>query len=127
MLAEREELHREKEALDLISEKERRIAVNHINARMKLLDDRIATAKLMEPGGLTPKEIRFGSTVTIRTAGREEIRTVRIVGVDEADAARGKISFISPLAKALINKKAGDQAVLKLPGEERVFEVLEVQ
>ncbi|MFO7723888.1 MAG: GreA/GreB family elongation factor [Bacteroidales bacterium] len=124
LLAEREAMLKEKEELNISNEKERRIAVNHIHARMKLLDERIAGAKLMLPADPSPSEIRFGAMVTIRLAATGEKQTVQIVGVDEADAAQGKISFISPLAKALINKKAGDTAVLKLPREERVFEIL---
>ena len=126
LLAERENLLRERDELDSSDERERRIAANHLHALLQLLDQRIATAKLMEPGGQKPVEIRFGATVTIQVAGTEEIQTVQIVGVDEADIAGGKISFISPLAKALINKKAGDTAVLKLPREERVFEIIRV-
>jgi len=124
LLAERDALLKERDNLDNTSEKERRIAANHIHARMKLLDERIAGAKLMLPVQPAPSEIRFGAMVTIRLAATGEKQTVQIVGVDEADAAQGKISFISPLAKALINKKAGDTAVLKLPREERVFEIL---
>jgi transcription elongation factor GreB len=126
LLAEREAMVKEKEELNISSEKERRIAVNHIHARMKLLDERIAGARLMLPANPPPAEIRFGAIVTIRPSGSNEIQKVQIVGVDQADVANGKISFISPLAKALINKKAGEKAVLKLPREERVFEILEV-
>ena len=126
LLAERDSILREREEIGASNEKERRIAVNHIHARLKLLDERINSAKLLELPGNNPKEIRFGATATIRTEGTTEIQTVQITGVDEADAAKGKISFISPLAKALINKKAGDKAILKLPKEEKVFEILEV-
>jgi transcription elongation factor GreB len=48
------------------------------------------------------------------------------VGVDEADIARGKISFISPLARALINKKVGDRITLKRDKEDIVFEIMEI-
>jgi len=127
LLAERENLLKERDSFGGSNEKERRIAVNHLHARLKLLDERIATAKVMERGDPPPAEIRFGATVTIRTEGIEENRTIQITGVDEADVSRGKISFISPLAKALINKKTGDKAILKLPREERVFTVIGVK
>lgn len=127
LMEERENLLQEKEDLDTSDEKERRIAVNHIHARLRLLDERINSAKLTEPEGEPPQEIRFGAIVTITTPGTEETQNVQIVGVDEADVAKGKISFISPLAKALINKKAGDRATLKLPREERAFEIVAVK
>jgi transcription elongation factor GreB len=126
LLAEREAMLQEKEELNISNENERRIAVNHIHARMKLLDERIAGAKLMLLAEPAPSEIRFGASVTIRLTATGEIQTVQIVGVDEADPAQGKISFVSPLAKALINKKAGDTAVLKLPREEREYEILKL-
>lgn len=49
-----------------------------------------------------------------------------IVGVDEADISKGKISFISPLAKALINKKAGDKVILKRDQKDIVFTIMEI-
>jgi transcription elongation factor GreB len=52
-----------------------------------------------------------------------KIQIFQIVGVDEADIARGKISFLSPLARALINKKIGDNVTLKRDREDIVFEV----
>jgi len=48
------------------------------------------------------------------------------VGVDEADIAKGKVSFISPLARALINKKTGEKVTLKREKDEIVFEVLKI-
>jgi transcription elongation factor GreB len=124
---ERETLLRERDALDASNENERRIAVNHLHARLQLLDQRIASARLMEPGEPPPEEIRFGATVTIRTKGSEELQTICIVGVDEADVSQGKISFISPLAKILIHKTPGEFVVLKLPREERTLEVVRVE
>ncbi|HRZ43460.1 MAG TPA: GreA/GreB family elongation factor [Bacteroidales bacterium] len=126
LLTEREALLKEKEDLRITTEKERRLAVNHIHARLKLLDERIASAKPIDPGSPPPAEVKFGASVTIRLVKTGEAQTIQIVGVDEADVPRGKISFISPLARALINKKPGEKAVWKVPGEERVFEILEI-
>ena len=50
----------------------------------------------------------------------------QIVGVDEADVSKGKISFISPIARLLIDKKVGDKAILKLANADRVFEIMEI-
>jgi len=70
---------------------------------------RKATAELVTPNdekGAAEDTVAFGSTVTIRRKGREQ--TFRIVGVDEADAARGLISFRSPLATAILGARPGD-------------------
>jgi len=56
------------------------------------------------------KSVQFGSTVTSLRDGREQ--TFQIVGEDEAEPARGKISYVSPLARAIMNKDAGDTAML---------------
>ena len=80
---------------------------------------RRASAQLLQPdtaGG----SVVFGSRVTFR---REETQTFRIVGEDEADAARGSVSYVSPLAKELMGKVAGDVAMLN--GKE--IEILSIE
>ena len=68
----------------------------------------------------------FGATVTLKAAVSGKNQVFRIVGVDEADIARGKVSFLSPLAKALINKKTGEKITLKRDREDIVFEIMEI-
>jgi len=126
LLAEKQMLIREREDLSIASENERRIAVNFINAKLQLLNDRIAEARIVDPKGEPRDEIRFGSLVTLKNEGSGKIQTFQIVGVDEADIAKGKISFISPLAKAMINKKSGDKITLKLDRGETVFKIVEI-
>lgn len=126
LLKEKEELTRERENLDMTSENEKRIAQNYINAKLKLLNERIAEARVVESTGKSPGEITFGATVTLRSGVSGSVQTFRIVGVDEAEIAKGKVSFISPLAKALLNKKTGDRITLKRDREEIVFEIIEV-
>ncbi|MBO6023223.1 MAG: GreA/GreB family elongation factor [Bacteroidales bacterium] len=87
------------------------IMVNFLDAMMKLLVDRINSAVEVD----LPKAkdtVSFGAWV------RYNGRVVRIVGVDEADVNKGLISFISPIAKSLIGKKAGD--VIELKGSEKI-------
>ena len=82
---------------------------------------RRASAQLFQPTG-EPELVLFGRRVTFqRDDGR--IQTFRIVGEDEADAARGTISHVSPIARALLEKRVGDIAVLN--GSE--LEVLSVE
>ncbi len=124
LLAEREMLVNEKENLSSANENEKRIALNYINAKLQLLNNRIAEAKVVNPNEQPQNEIRFGALVTLKIEGSGNIQTFQIVGVDEADISKGKISFISPLAKTLINKKTGDKVILKRPKEDIVFEII---
>ena len=126
LLAEQKALMDEKEALDISNENERRIAVNHITAKLKLLNDRIAEARIIDPDEQPQDEIRFGATVTLKTEGTDDIQTFQVVGVDEADISRGKISFLSPLARVLTNKKIGDKVVLKRTKGDLVFEITNI-
>jgi transcription elongation factor GreB len=126
LLAERQMLVSEKDNLSSANEDENRIALNYINARLHLLNNRIAEAKVVNPNEQPQNEIRFGASVTLKTKGTGNIQTFQITGVDEADISKGKISFISPLAKILINKKNGDTVILKRPKEDTVFEILDI-
>lgn len=126
LLAEKQMLIAEKGSLSSTNEKEKRIALNHINAKLQLLDNRIATAKIIDPKEQPQNEVRFGASITLKIEATNTIQTFQIVGVDEADISKGKISFISPIAKVLVNKKIGDKAILKLPKEDRVFEIIEI-
>jgi transcription elongation factor GreB len=126
LLAEKQTLMREKDSLTGTSEHEKRITLNYINAKLQLLNNRIAEARVVDLKEQPQKEIRFGATVTLTTEVSGKIQIFQIVGVDEADIARGKISFISPLARALINKKVGDRITLKRDKEDIVFEIMEI-
>ena len=88
------------------------IMANFIDATMKLLIDRINSAVEVDLSKSKKDTVSFGAWV------RYNGRVVQIVGVDEADVNKGLISFISPIAKALIGKKVGD--VIELKGSERI-------
>ncbi len=126
LLQEREALINEREQVTGNNENERRIAVNHINARLNLLNGRIAEARVIDGGGQRPGQVRFGATVTLKEEATGETRTFQITGVDEADIAGGKISFISPLARALMSRKKGEKAALKTDGEEIIYEIIDI-
>ena len=88
------------------------IMVNFIDATIKLLVDRINNAVEIDLSKSKKDTVSFGAWV------RYNGRVVRIVGVDEADINKGLISFISPIAKMLIGKKAGD--IIELKGSEKI-------
>jgi transcription elongation factor GreB len=126
LLAEKQMLVDEKNNLKDANEDEKRIALNYINAKLQLLNSRIAGAKIVNLTGQPQYEIRFGAMITLKTEASENIQTFQIVGVDEADISKGKVSFISPIAKLLINKKIGDKVILKQSGKDIVFEIIDI-
>jgi transcription elongation factor GreB len=126
LLDEKQMLENEKNNLNNASENEKRIEINYINAKLQLLNNRIAEAKIVNLNEHQQNEIRFGATITIKTEATKYIQTFQIVGVDEADISKGKVSFISPIARVLINKKIGDKVILKQAGKDIVFEIIDI-
>ena len=126
LLAEKQMLIHEKDNLSSTDENEKRISLNYINAKLQLLNNRIAEAKVVDLKEQPQNEVRFGAIVTLKTGVSGNIQIFWIVGVDEADIAKGKISFISPLAKALLNKKVGDKITLKRDREDIIFEIMDI-
>lgn len=126
LLDEKRMLLSEIENLDAANDNERRIASNHINAKLKLLNERIVSAQVIELEKQSPDEVWFGATVTLKIDNETKLQKYQIVGVDEADVSKGKISFISPLAKLLMGKEIGEKAVLKLTNGNRTYEIMEI-
>ncbi len=124
--AEKEALIREREDLGTSNENEKRIARNFINAKLQLLNNRITDARVVDPKEQPHDEVTFGATVTLRMGSAGKIQTFRIVGVDEADISKGKISFISPLARAILNRRSGDKIILKRDKEEIIYYITEI-
>jgi transcription elongation factor GreA len=89
----------------------------------KLSNAQIIDVKTLNAGG----RVVFGSTVDVLELATDEEHTYQIVGEDEADAREGLISVTSPIARALIGKSEGDVAVVRAPGGDREFEILEVR
>ncbi|TXE05925.1 GreA/GreB family elongation factor [Algoriphagus aquimarinus] len=127
LLAEKQALINEKSSIEAATEQEKRIASNYISSKLHLLEDRIATAKVVELDKQPKDEIRFGAIVTLKIGNSTKLQNYQIVGVDESDISKGKISFISPIAKILIGLKVGEQAVLKLARENRTFEIMKIK
>jgi len=93
-----------------------------IEGRIAALEAKVGNAEVIEPpiGG---DRVTFGSTVLLEDEGGKEYR-YQIVGSDEAEPARGRISILAPLARTLIGKKVGDTATAELPGGKKKFEIL---
>ena len=101
--------------------------LREIDRRIRFLTKRLEIAEVVDPsihhGG---DQVFFGATVTYADSDGEET-TVRIMGIDEADSSQGQISWISPVASALIKSKVGDVVKLALPGGVQELEVLAVE
>jgi len=126
LLAEKQMLVNEKNNLNSANEDEKRIALNHLNAKLQLLNNRIVEAKIVNLNEQPQNEIRFGAMVTLKIEASKNIQTFQIVGVDEADISKGKVSFISPIARVLINKKIGEKVILKQAKKDIVFEIINI-
>jgi transcription elongation factor GreB len=126
LLDEKQMLVNEKNNLNNANENEKRIALNYINAKLQLLNNRIVEAKIVNLNEQPQNEIRFGAMITLKIEASTNIQTFQIVGVDEADISKGKVSFISPIAKALISKKIGDKVILKQVKKDIVFEIIDI-
>jgi transcription elongation factor GreB len=126
LLAEKQMLVNEKNNLNNANENEKRIDLNYINAKLQLLNNRIVEARIVNLNEQPQNEIRFGAMISLKTEASENIQTFQIVGVDEADISKGKVSFISPIARVLINKKIGDKVILKQAGKDIVFEITDI-
>lgn len=98
-----------------------------IEARIKDLEDKLARAEIIDPKKLNGDKIRFGATVTLTNLDTNEEVRYQIVGADEADIDKGKISISAPLARALIGKSPGDEVQVQLPVGVRHYEVSAVE
>ena len=102
--------------------------LREIDKRIRFLTKRLEIAEVIDP--TLPRDddtqIFFGATVVFANLKGEE-KTVAIVGVDEIDTRRGYISWISPMARALIKAKEGDSVTLRAPGGVEELEILEVK
>jgi transcription elongation factor GreA len=100
---------------------------SHIETRIRQLEDQLARAQVIDPSGPAPSAVRFGVTVVLLdTESDEEVRYT-IVGEHESDAASGRISVTSPIARALLGKAVDDTVVVRVPKGTRTFELLEIR
>lgn len=96
-----------------------------IEGRIADIQSKLATADVINPSEIKSDRVVFGATVSLTDIETNEQVTYQIVGIDEADVKAGKISIMSPIARALIGKKSGDQVVVHSPKGEREYEILD--
>jgi transcription elongation factor GreB len=101
-------------------------ALRELARRRTELEQRLASAVVVDRSELASDEVRFGAVVCVRCEdGRE--RRYQIVGVDEADANAGKIAFVAPLARALLGRRAGDSVLVPTPRGEEELEIVQIE
>src|SRR5262245_9317868 len=101
--------------------------LREIDRRIRFLTKRMEAAEVIDPTAREPTEqVFFGATVlVVDQEGREA--TYSIVGIDEADVSRGRLSWISPLARALLKRREGDEITFRAPGGDQLLEIVRVE
>ena len=119
----RSDSNRRSQIADEIREAKKEL--RRIDRRIAYLIERLELTEIVDPLHVQSNRIRFGASVTLQ---HEEgaIKDYQIVGIDEADLNEGRISWVSPLAKAILDSKAGDVVTLKTPTNEEELEIIAV-
>ncbi len=100
--------------------------LREIDKRMRFLAKRLEAAEVVDPLAINVEYVQFGATVTLRFED-DSVKVYSIVGVDEVDVGRGRISWMSPLARALLKSKEGDCVTFHSPKGEQEVEVVSVE
>jgi transcription elongation factor GreB len=101
--------------------------LREIDRRIRFLTKRLDAAVVVDPAAREDTDqVFFGATVTVMNEAGEE-KTYSIVGIDEANVSKGRISWISPLARALLKAREGDTVTVRTPAGDEVLEVVSVE
>jgi transcription elongation factor GreA len=99
----------------------------HIDAKKRELEHKLSHAQIIDLSKLSNEKVVFGATVTLADAESGDIKKYTLVGQEEADFKKGKISIQSPVGKALIGHKVGDSVTIKTPTKTVEYEVQEIE
>jgi transcription elongation factor GreA len=97
-----------------------------LEGRIQELQSKIALAQVIDPSKLSHDKVAFGSKVKLLDLDTDEEKTYTLVGPDETDAKNGKISITSPVGKALVGKREGDEVMIKAPAKTFNYEVINI-
>jgi len=98
----------------------------HVEATIADLEDKLSRAMVIDPTSLSGDKVVFGATVTLIDEDDKKIR-YQLVGQEEADARVGRISYNSPLGRALIGRQVGDEVEVTTPSGDRYYEIAKVE
>jgi len=99
---------------------------SHIEGRIRMLEDRLARAQIIDVARLSGERVVFGATVRLQDTDSGARTQYTIVGETEADLKKGRISITSPIARGLVGREVGDTVKIRAPAGEREYEILEV-
>ena len=98
-----------------------------IETRIGDLEDKLSRAHIIDVTKLSGDIIKFGATVTISNKLTKIKRTYKIVGEDESDLKRNRLSLLSPMSRALIGKRVGDVVDVDTPQGDRFYQILSIE
>ncbi|EAK5529749.1 transcription elongation factor GreA [Campylobacter lari] len=98
-----------------------------IEGKIAELGDLISRAQIIDPSSYEHDSVKFGSTVVVEDLESEKQSTYTLVGVNEGNLEKGYISISSPIAKAMLGKKEGDDFKVHLPKGESEFEIISIE
>jgi transcription elongation factor GreA len=99
---------------------------SYVSARLAQLHQRLKDLSMVDLSKIPTDRVGLGSTVVVFDSDKDEEVTYKIVTSEDADAAAGRISTTSPIGKSLLNRKAGDEVKIQIPGGLRTMEVVRV-
>ncbi len=99
----------------------------HLDAKKRELEQKLAHADIIDVSKLTNEKVVFGATVTLADTESGSIKKYTLVGQEEADLKKGKISIQSPVGKALISHKVGDVVTIKTPVKTVEYEIQQIE
>ncbi len=98
-----------------------------LEARIRLLEDHLARAQVVDVAKQTPNRVLFGTTVVLEDLDSGDEVTYTLVGEDEADIAQSLLSVKSPVGRALIGKRVDDEVTVRVPAGTKQYEVREIR
>jgi transcription elongation factor GreB len=108
------------------SDAEAKRELAQLDQRIRYVQQSLATADIVAPATEPPDQVRFGTTATVRD--RKGVESIyRIVGVDEADFSRNEVSWLSPIARALMNARVGQCVPFKFPSGVTELEIVKIE
>ncbi len=125
--AERKELENEKTKISKTDEGQYRRDIAAINLKLSKLQERIISARILNPIDQPKNEVRFGAKVTYKIIDNNSTNSIQIVGVDEADIKESKIAFVAPIAVAINGRKVGEVIDFSLGEETNKLEILNIE
>ncbi len=99
--------------------------LREIDRRVRFLTQRLDAAVIVDPAKIHSPKVQFGATLEV-TDEDGQTRKYSIVGVDEVDTAKGRISWQSPIGRSLIGKTVGDEVLVKIPSGEVTLEIVKI-